>query len=423
MESYIDEMRRWERLMDGEIHILAMLVGESDFHVILEGICRLIEAFNPEVISSVLLLDPDGKTMRKGASPSLPEAYMDLIEGLPIGPCVGSCGTAMYRAEQVIVTDITTDPLWADYEAVTRPFGLRACWSTPILSAQGKVEGTFALYFRTPKAPTPDDLKLVNFAARLTGVAIDRIKAHMELHAAVSQLEEARQAAEQANAAKSRFLASMSHELRTPLNAILLFSELMKEEVGQDSDAVLSDLTRVQSASQHLLALVNGILDLSKIEAGAMTVELQDVEVAGLLDELSGTLRPLVEAKGNRLEISLDPHLGMLRTDALKLRQILYNLIGNAGKFTEEGTITLRAERIAGWARFAVRDTGIGMSPEGLSRLFQEFSQAEADTARRYGGTGLGLTICKRLCGLLGGRIEVESQLGLGSTFTVLLPF
>jgi signal transduction histidine kinase len=411
---------RWAQLLDGQLELLSLLMGQQDFHAALEGICRLVEAFNPDILASVLLLNPDGRTVRHGAAPSLPKAYWNAIDGAEIGPAAGSCGTAMHRRQQVIVTDIAEDPLWAVYKAVALPFGLRACWSTPILSPEGEVEGAFAMYFLTPRAPDDEDLRLVGFAARLAGVALDRIRAQERLREANRQLEQARLAADQANQAKTEFLASMSHELRTPLNAILLFTELLAED-AKDAQ-VAKDLQGLQAAGQHLLALVNGILDLSKIEAGAMEVHLDEVPVEGLLAEVADAMRPLLEARCNRLVLEVDPALGFLRTDATKLRQVMLNLLGNANKFTEGGTLTVSAWREGGEARFRVQDTGIGMTPDQMARVFQAFAQGDGSTARRYGGTGLGLMLSRRLCELLGGTLTLESEAGRGTTLTAVLP-
>lgn len=264
------------------------------------------------------------------------------------------------------------------------------------------------------------DLKLIDHQNRLEAQVSARTD---ELIRVNSQLLVAKERAEDASTAKSAFLANMSHELRTPLNAILLYSELLQEDARDAGNAeAVGDLDRIRSSSRHLLTLINGILDLSKIEAGKMTLYLEDIDLGPLLADVAGTLQPLVEGKGNTLEIRQDASLRMLHTDLTKLRQILYNLISNACKFTEKGVITLEIARVGDEAHFRVRDTGIGMTPDQLTRLFQEFTQAEASTSSKYGGTGLGLTISKKICELMGGRITVESQAGVGTTFTVMLP-
>ncbi len=244
-----------------------------------------------------------------------------------------------------------------------------------------------------------------------------------QLTQANADLLTAKEDVERASQYKSAFLASMSHELRTPLNAILLYGELLQEEARDvGNDVMVEDLDRIRRSGTHLLSLINGILDLSKIEAGKMSLDMETMELAPIVEDVISTLRPLVEKGGNQLEVRLDPELRSLSVDVTKLRQILYNLVSNACKFTKQGTITLETEKREAEVCFRVRDTGIGMTPDQVSRLFQEFVQAEESTSRRYGGTGLGLTITKKLCELMGGRIAVESEAGEGTLFTVFLP-
>jgi signal transduction histidine kinase/ligand-binding sensor domain-containing protein len=226
-----------------------------------------------------------------------------------------------------------------------------------------------------------------------------------------------------ASQAKSAFLANMSHELRTPLTAILLYSELVQEDAKAHGLKKLEhDASRIQGAGRHLLALIDDILDVSKIEAGHMRIALEDLELGTFLTDLAATLRPAVEKKGNRFIVDLAQAPPSFRTDSLRLLQVLTNLLSNAGKFTEHGEVTLRVQTAGTDVHFIVQDTGIGMSEASLEQVFQEFVQADADTSRKYGGTGLGLTLVKRLTTLLGGRVQVESRLGVGTTFTICLP-
>ncbi|MCL4819412.1 MAG: PAS domain S-box protein [Vicinamibacteria bacterium] len=234
-------------------------------------------------------------------------------------------------------------------------------------------------------------------------------------------------AAEDASRAKSAFLANMSHELRTPLNAIIGYSEMLAEEMrDRELDDLLADLDKVYGAGKHLLGLINDILDLSKIEAGKMDFVLEDFAVPDLLRDLQGTIQPLAIKSGNQLEIVCPDALPRVKADMMRVRQILLNLLSNANKFTEKGRVTLRVEeatvgQAAGLA-FHVTDTGIGITPEAMERLFQPFMQADYTSTRKYGGTGLGLTICRQLAHKMGGDVTVKSEVGQGSTFTVLLP-
>ncbi len=233
--------------------------------------------------------------------------------------------------------------------------------------------------------------------------------------------------AEEASKAKSTFLAKMSHELRTPLNAIIGYSEMLQEDARDDGDErTAADLDKVLNAARHLLGLINDVLDISKIEAGKMELFLETFPLAKLINDVATTISPLIDKKGNRLVLQFPETIGTMHADATKLRQMLLNLLSNASKFTENGTITLRATRITGIGNdiieLAIIDTGIGMTPTQLSRLFQAFSQADASTASKYGGTGLGLAISKQFAQMMKGDITVSSVAGTGSTFAIRLP-
>ncbi len=241
------------------------------------------------------------------------------------------------------------------------------------------------------------------------------------------RLSEARMAADMANRAKSSFLANMSHELRTPLNAIIGYSEMLQEDamdLGQEQ--FVADLVKIQSAGRHLLDLINEVLDLSKIEAGKIELVFEQADVRPVFHEIAATIQPLIAKNANQFHLDVAQNLGSMRTDVTRLRQCVFNLLSNACKFTRHGTVALRAcrENIGGaeWLRITVSDTGIGMTEEQVGKIFEAFSQADSTTTRDYGGTGLGLTITRRLCRMMGGDVTVESTPGKGSTFTILLP-
>nr|WP_293174568.1 ATP-binding protein [Nannocystis sp.] len=234
-------------------------------------------------------------------------------------------------------------------------------------------------------------------------------------------------AAEEASRAKSEFLARMSHELRTPLNAILGYSELMEDELRERGETgSVADLLRIRAAGKHLLGLINDILDISKIEAGKMLVHVEEFAVKALVDEALIGVRSGIERNHNVLRLDMDPAAGSMRSDSLKIRQCLLNLLSNAGKFTNHGAVTLKVRRqqVNGraWLIFTVSDSGIGIAPEHVNQLFREFYQVDSTSTRRFEGTGLGLVITQRLCHMLGGEIRVTSASGQGSTFTIELP-
>jgi signal transduction histidine kinase len=252
----------------------------------------------------------------------------------------------------------------------------------------------------------------------------DEIQEHKQTQ---RDLVAAKEAAEDANRAKSSFLARMSHELRTPLNIIIGYTDLLQVETpGQGLAGFASDLARIRQAGKQLLELINDVLDLSKIEAGRMEVQITGFEAGGLAHEIAGAVEPLARRNRNTVVLRYDAGPSVLWTDETKLRQILLNLLSNACKFTENGTVVLQVSRTEqcghGWLTWEVCDTGIGIAPEQMGRLFEAFYQVDGSATRRYGGTGLGLAISQRLCHMIGGRIEVESEPGKGSRFAVHLP-
>ncbi len=245
-----------------------------------------------------------------------------------------------------------------------------------------------------------------------------------EMREVEQRLEAARDEAEAANRAKSTFMANMSHELRTPLSAIIGYAEMLAEDISDGTEPVdlASDVDKIEGNARHLLGLINDVLDLSKVESGKMEAFVETFDVDTMVEDVGSTVAALMEKKGNRFELRRGGTLGTMRSDVTRLRQVLLNLLSNAAKFTEKGLVTLTVTREQSWISFAVSDTGIGMNAEQLAKLFQRFQQADVSTTRQFGGTGLGLALTRAFATLLGGTVDVASEVGKGSTFTVRLP-
>jgi signal transduction histidine kinase/DNA-binding response OmpR family regulator len=344
----------------------------------------------------------------------------DLIEALSqrhIGLDETVVATALAHHDPIQVADLRAEAANPINEITIRA-GFRARLTAPLFRGDDVV-GLLVVRRRTPGTFPQNTVDLIKTFAAQSVLAIQNARLF-------HQIEDKRRELEVAGQHKSQFLANMSHELRTPLNAIIGYSEILQEDVadlGQKN--LVGDLEKIEGAGRHLLSLINDILDLSKVEAGKMDVFLEDVDIVPLLEEARALIVPLAEKNGNVLELRPADELGAMRTDRTKLKQSLLNILSNASKFTENGRLTLVAERFAAdrpMVRFAISDTGIGMTEEQLGRLFQAFSQADASTTKKYGGTGLGLAISRQFCQLLGGDITVASKPGEGSTFTITLP-
>jgi signal transduction histidine kinase len=299
-----------------------------------------------------------------------------------------------------------------------RRLGYRARLVVPLLSGD-RIVGALVVRRKASGEFSQSTIELLQTFAAQSVLAIQNARLFAEIEDKSRQLQ-------MASENKSQFVSSMSHELRTPLNAIIGLTEMMVKNAARfGTERAQEPLQRVNRAGTHLLGLINQVLDLSKIEAGKLELNPQTVQLAPLIEEVIGTARQLAEQNKNRLVVDAQENLGALTVDPMRLRQILLNLLSNACKFTKEGEVKLRASRVRNgrdWIELSVADTGIGMTPEQQAKLFEEFTQADATTAQRFGGTGLGLAITRKLARMMGGDVIVTSEMGKGSAFTVRLP-
>jgi signal transduction histidine kinase len=323
-------------------------------------------------------------------------------------------GRALLESKVIQIPDIEADPEYTWSEA-RRLGGFRAMLGVPMLR-EGEPIGVLTLTRKEPLPFTEKQIELVTTFADQAAIAIENVRLFDEIQDKSRQLEEASQH-------KSQFLANMSHELRTPLNAILGYTELMADGAyGEPSEKMLGILKRLEANGRHLLGLINDVLDLSKIEAGQLVLELSDYCMQDIAQTVRSTLEPLASDKKLAFKVEMASELPPGHGDGRRLTQVLINLVGNAIKFTDTGEIAIKAEAHNGSFHVSVRDTGPGISSADQARLFQEFQQADNAITKKKGGTGLGLAISKRIIEMHGGRIWVESQPGQGSTFTFTLP-
>jgi GAF domain-containing protein/ActR/RegA family two-component response regulator len=364
----------------------------------------------------IYVFDELDQTLRVRATYGLSDELVAAIRGQPAGAS-DALRRAIEDREPLEIADIRDEPPSPVREIAIRA-GFRARLVVPLVGTE-RVVGALVIRRKQPGQFPKKTIQLLQTFAAQSVLAIQNARLFREIEDKSRQLQ-------LASEHKSQFLASMSHELRTPLNAIIGLTEMMVTNAARfGTEKALEPLRRVNAAGTHLLSLINEILDLSKIEAGKLDLNLESVNLARLIDEVIGTAGQLAEKNKNRLIVEAQEYLDALTVDSLRLKQILLNLLGNACKFTNEGEVALRVRKVVDggeWVELAVADTGIGMTAEQQARLFQDFTQADSLTARRYGGTGLGLAISRKLARMMGGDITVDSESGRGSTFTLRLP-
>jgi signal transduction histidine kinase len=387
-----------------------------DLDTVLSTIVAKAVQLSGTAAGTIFEFDEASQEFRMRASYGMDDAMIAEIKGrhIRLGETVVS--RAVMQRKPVQIYDLQHDPSTPVLDVILRA-GFRGHLTVPLLGAD-RIVGALVVRRKEPGEFPPSTVDLLQTFAAQSVLAIQNARLFREI-------EEKSHQVEQASRHKSQFLANMSHELRTPLNAIIGVSEMLRE----DAEALRQDvepLDRVLGAARHLLALINDILDLSKIEAGRMELHLETFPLMPVIKDVAQTIEPMAKKNGNRLALDCPTDLGTIHADQTRFRQALLNLASNANKFTEKGTVTIAVHRQRengrDWITLAVADTGIGMTPDQMSKLFQEFSQASSSTASRYGGTGLGLAISRRFCHMMGGDITVESRPGKGSTFTIRLP-
>jgi signal transduction histidine kinase len=382
---------------------------KSVLNTLVESIARLCEA------DMAAIRRPKGSAFLHVASHGSPTEYDEYMQSHPIEPGRGSvAGRVLLEGKTVHIPDVQADPEYTMVD-ISRRTGYHTILGLPLLR-EGNPIGVVILGRATVRPFTEKQIELATTFADQAVIAIENVRLFDEIQEKSRQLEEASQH-------KSQFLANMSHELRTPLNAILGYTELMTDGAyGEPSEKMMGVLKRLEANGRHLLGLINDVLDLSKIEAGQLVLELSDYCIQDIAQTVRSTLEPLAADKKLAFKLELAPELPLGRGDGRRLTQVLINLVGNAIKFTDAGEVVIKAETNNGSFQVSVRDTGPGISAADQTKLFQEFQQADNAITRKKGGTGLGLAISKRIIEMHGGKIWVESHLGQGSTFTFTLP-
>ncbi|MFZ6815889.1 GAF domain-containing sensor histidine kinase [Undibacterium sp. Rencai35W] len=465
-----------EDLRNGQNELLEMIAKGAPLRETLTRLMLLIEAQSDGVLCSVLLLDDDGVHIRKGAGPSLPESYMTVLDGFEIGPAVGSCGTAMYRKEMVIVSDIMTDPLWAPYKQLVTEHGLRACWSSPVYLNKDKVLGTFAMYYREVRSPGPADMTLIAVATHLAGIAIERTRREQELEIhrhhltelvteRTAELSIAKERAEVSNMALSKanhelasalhnlsitqeelvrrdklaalaaLVAGVAHELNTPIGNGLMVASTLSELTREFAHAYEQGMKR--SSLEHYLAeaiQASDILQRNLQRAADLVSSFKQVSIdesnymrstfvlADFVADIVSTMTPLLEKNAVQLVQNLPPEL-TIESYSGPLAQVLINLINNCLIHAFEGcahrAIEIAASVQPKWIKLSIKDNGVGIPEGDLKHIYDPFFTTKLGA----GSSGLGLHITHNIVtSLLDGKIDAESAAGMGTCFTISLP-
>jgi PAS domain S-box-containing protein len=413
----VTERKRAEALREGESRILEMIARDARLEEILESLVRVVEAQFAGLLCSVLLLDEDGQHVRHGAAPSLPDPYNKAIDGLCIGPKAGSCGTAMYRREPVVVTDILQDPLWEPYRSVTEPYGFRACWSTPILAPSGKALGSFAMYYCEPRSPSPAETRALEMATHLAGIAIERRLAREERE----RLRQAQADLAHINRVTTlgELTASLAHEIKQPITAAVTDAKTClrwlrrdqpdRAEACEAASRMVKDVTRAAD-------IINSISLMFKKDA----LQREFLDVNELIREMIVLLRSEATRYSLSIRTELAEDLPKVMADRVQLQQVFMNLMLNGIDAMKEttggGELTIKSEPDDGQLLISVSDTGVGLPPEQSDQIFRAFFTTKDN------GTGMGLPITRSIIESHGGRLWVTDTSGRGATFQFTLP-
>ena len=418
----LNEAEREKERSDALYRVSNLLAGAHDTDEVLDLIVNEAARLVGASAAYIRLLDGDGlvpSATTKSAA-GLLEETATLRPFLRVEEGTSLAGQVMATKKPLIAVDSQKDELMSTQASlIWQKYDFHGFVMVPLLANDRSI-GVLNVVDTRVRRFTDDEVSLLAAFADQAALALDKARL-------LSEAEQARDDAEEANETLSHFLANMSHNLRTPLNAIIGYSEMLQEEAeDSDNEEFKEDLERINGAGKRLLSLVNYVLDVAKIETGAMEIDLETSPVHLMVQDVVTTMQTLVEKNSNVLEIDCPDSVGSIHADTTKIKQCLFNLIDNASKFTEQGTISLTVSRDTEdgqeWVNFAVGDTGIGMTDEQMGRLFEAFAQEEASTTRQFGGTGLGLAITRHFCEMMGGTVLVESEAGKGSTFTMKLP-